>query len=630
MTIHYLPKQSLILIPENYEATVYGTDTIISDFLRLAEQLPLMTTTAATWRDEQNASSQQLTPQGVCFADTGCSVGATSRGQLFLGKPQSSTNGPNIPVFSVQKFNDTMYVGKLSMLGSTDPANDRFIHIEKDRIDPDQPVKFNIMKSAAGVNSDSDSGVVVMAQANLTSENAVLQYSGVATASKQLSTISMTPRIWRVESYGDVLVYTGDSKTCSGTSITTCSLSGNFNPVWDISNVTGTFFANVTAIYTLPAPMNVNGVSTNQVADIGRSPWRNEVPVPEVVVTGPLTPLEPGKNADPANANNTVPWGGTIEHVMDGDVPMTVVYDAIGQPIHRANDPDAIGLGTPQGDMYPGTWIHQVPDGSDVDIGDNRSVVTSSGSLSYTENYSQNVYLNAIKNKNSTLQSNAYDPFNGYLETAKATKTNNDNNVLNHLSGYWKIPTSPTYEGLNKSVFLFNAVQGPNSSKTGSVIVQPVLEYNLKDTGRCWTASSWVCGMPCVHTTRITGLSSGDKIHGQMHYLEKDSEHTTPFWQVTISKGDGISDPRRVNTTTQINNKSLLIMVGALEAYNITELSSLPGNTQFYDTTYLDQDYKAVSVSVTGEVKSNVPQWISKHLQVDVANTTMSTLRTDL
>ncbi len=101
MTIHYLPKQSLILIPENYEATVYGTDTIISDFLRLAEQLPLMTTTAATWRDEQNASSQQLTPQGVCFADTGCSVRATSRGQLFLSKPQSSTNGPNIPVFSV-------------------------------------------------------------------------------------------------------------------------------------------------------------------------------------------------------------------------------------------------------------------------------------------------------------------------------------------------------------------------------------------------------------------------------------------------------------------------------------------------------------------------------------------------
>jgi hypothetical protein len=29
-------------------------------------------------------------------------------------------------------------------------------------------------------------------------------------------------------------------------------------------------------------------------------------PVPEVIVTGPLSPLEPGKLMDPANANNTV------------------------------------------------------------------------------------------------------------------------------------------------------------------------------------------------------------------------------------------------------------------------------------------------------------------------------------
>ena len=257
--IHYLPKQSLILIPENYEATVYGTDTIISDFLRLAEQPPLMTTTAATWRDEQNASSQQLTPQGVCFADTGCSVGATSRGQLFLSKPQSSTNGPNIPVFSVQKFSDTMYVGKLSMLGSTDPANDRLIHIEKDRIDPDQPVKFNIMKSAAG--TDSDAGVVLMAQANLTNQSSVLHYMITGTASISIPAMNITPKIWQKTEAGDVLVFTGEPVKCSG--VNACQATGNFTP-----SDAASYFANATVRYTLPTNAAVPKFAVNVGSDV--------------------------------------------------------------------------------------------------------------------------------------------------------------------------------------------------------------------------------------------------------------------------------------------------------------------------------------------------------------------------
>ncbi len=249
--IHYLPKTSLILVPENYEAAVYGQDAIISDFLRLAEQPPLMALSTSSWLDEQNASSQQLTPQGVCFADTGCSVGATSRGELFLSKPQVASDG-GIPVFSVQKYNDTMYVGRLSTLGSTDPANDRLVHIEKDRIDPNQPVKFNIV---TGNGSVGGTNVVVMAAANLTNQSSVLHYTITATASQVIPAMNITPNIWKKTDAGDVLVFTGGPVKCSSTTI--CQATGDYTPADG-----ATYIANATVLYTVPAI--VNGIDGEQ------------------------------------------------------------------------------------------------------------------------------------------------------------------------------------------------------------------------------------------------------------------------------------------------------------------------------------------------------------------------------
>ena len=47
--------------------------------------------------------------------------------------------------------------------------------------------------------------VIVTAKANLISENAVLKYSGTATASQQLPSMTITPKIWRQEPSGDSL-----------------------------------------------------------------------------------------------------------------------------------------------------------------------------------------------------------------------------------------------------------------------------------------------------------------------------------------------------------------------------------------------------------------------------------------
>ena len=72
-------------------------------------------------------------------------------------------------------------------------------------------------------------------------------------------------------------------------------------------------------------------------------------------MTGPLSPVEPGTMVTATNANNSVPWGGTIEHVMNGVVPTTIVYDSSGQPQSRADDREAEIFITSQGDGVPMT-----------------------------------------------------------------------------------------------------------------------------------------------------------------------------------------------------------------------------------------------------------------------------------
>ena len=136
------------------------------------------------------------------------------------------------------------------------------IIVDKAGDDPNQPVSFAITTGTWG--NDPGTKVVLTALANLTSTNAVLHYSAIATATQQHPTFSITPRIWRQEPSGDVLVYTGAPSTCSATD--TCSISGDFTPQWDFANVTtGTFFANVTTVYTMPVSLAGVGQGNDKV-----------------------------------------------------------------------------------------------------------------------------------------------------------------------------------------------------------------------------------------------------------------------------------------------------------------------------------------------------------------------------
>ena len=368
-----------------------------------------------------------------------------------------------------------------------------------------QPIGFNII---TGNGTQGGTNVFVTAKVELTSTNAVLHYTAIATATQQLSTISITPRIWRQEPSGDVLVYTSTPTTCSATS--SCSVEGTFTPHWDFNNATGTFFANVTTIYTLPTPITTaHGSTISDIATIYQT-GGNE-PVPEVVVTGELSPLELGKIMDPANANNTVPWGGTIEHGMDGEVPTTVVYDANGNPQFFANNDlaRAIAVPDPNGTGYlPGTMVHEIPSGAVVDhFDENKQIVTHDNAIVYTEiNHPPKTPIRNQQSSRNVAGNDCGYP-GGYILRAE----NWNVNQLDKFVANWKVPSSPTLisSQIPHTMFLFNGIE-PNPVTT---ILQPVLEWDNSDTGKYWTLASWDCHDTCPHSARRT-VAVGDVIIG--------------------------------------------------------------------------------------------------------------------
>ena len=165
---------------------------------------------------------------------------------------------------------------------------------------------------------------------------------------------------------------------------TTCTLSGDFVPVWDISNITSEYFANATVSFTSSSSYKlfsvISGDNGPDRADLLSLSAKKADLVQEVLVTGELSPVPPGTTVSAEQANNTVPWGGTIEHVVDAwKVPMTIVYDASGKPLHQADDRMAVDVLAPGGGAVKATWVHEVPSGTLVNE-------TSETSLEYLLN----------------------------------------------------------------------------------------------------------------------------------------------------------------------------------------------------------------------------------------------------
>jgi len=358
--IHSIPSGSTVDGTKPYLATVTNPNVAGGSGV-------VMTVSEDKWYDESSSSQIQTFPRAVCFAGKGCSIGVAAKQQLFLsetlpGSASAVANGSYIPGFSIRQLANESWVGILSALtpdGAVTSAEPVSLGMMKYNVDPDQAINFSIISGKWG--NESGTNVVLSAKANLTSENAVLQYSGVATASQQLASMTLTPRIWKKGTAGDILVYTGESQSCMNTK--ECRLTGTFIPVWDISNVTATYFANVTTLYSLPTEITAaNPDIPGQYATI--YPTGVNEPVPEVLVTEPLVPQKPGAANNPEGT--AIPWNSTVEHALKDGEPVTAIISPDGQPVSWTKDKDSAKIGVPGNRQLPVTSVFIVPSESMV------------------------------------------------------------------------------------------------------------------------------------------------------------------------------------------------------------------------------------------------------------------------
>jgi hypothetical protein len=490
-------------------------------------------------------------------------------------------------------MSDGSHIVTVSINGSTNPADTTSIQFDKTLVNPDQGLTFNILNTISGQN------LFLTAIAEVTGGDAALHYTITGTSSVTGPNISITPRIYKVTPTGDVLMFTGEPKTC--TSGTTCTVTGDFVPaVWDVSNITSPFFANATVSFTSsPSYKLFSAIAGENGPDqVDTQPLsRTGLTAPEVVVTGELSPPEQGKIADGTSMNNVIPIGGTIEHTLKDGMPITTVSNAKGNPRFWANDTLAVDIAVPNGAGYlPGTMVHEIPSGAIVDhIDTNKQIVMNDGTILYSEINNLPTNVVQIPPEKSPLRGGDCGYPGGYIIRA-------DNwNIaqLDKFTAFWKVPSSPTLTGSSvaHTMFFFNGIE-PNPVTT---ILQPVLEWDNTDTGKYWTLASWDCavGGPCPHSVRQT-VSVGDTIKGEMSYMPKEKH-----WLISASKNSGTpTEYESVNMTT---NKSLVVFSGAFEGYCIPNMDAVPGTVEFYDMSYQYLNGSSVTLSLNPWKNSNLP-----------------------
>lgn len=226
--IHYVNSSSDVNGTVDYQTTVSSPGKSGATWVNVSE-------------DHWHKATDTMLPRAVCYADTGCSAGVVADHQVFLSKPVNVSTGA-IPVFSVHQLSDNSWVGTLGILGSSNAADTTTIQMEKNNVDPNQPINFTVNSANLGA---SGTNMFVTAQANLTNQSSILYYTITGTASVTLPEMNITPQIWEKNTtVGDVLVYTGDMVNCSAG--TSCVVTGDY-PASDAAE----YFVNATIQYTL-------------------------------------------------------------------------------------------------------------------------------------------------------------------------------------------------------------------------------------------------------------------------------------------------------------------------------------------------------------------------------------------
>jgi hypothetical protein len=343
--------------------------------------------------------------------------------------------------------------------------------------------------------------------------------------------------------------------------------------------------------------------------------------VSEVTVTGPLTPVPPGTTVSAEDANNTVPWGGTVKHTLVRGVNTTIVYDASGNPKGWADDAESEIIPVPNGDITTVTWITSLPSEALIDEADEHgelitnnttgepilSIITSDEALAFRK-AQQAAGTPAFQNSREKRYGlNIQDVKEGWVEWAEMTFDSSapsaQSKGMSNFHTEWDIPSEPKAPVDNASEAVWMGIQPTDAAVangTTSSVFQNVLMYNWKNDKeghtfpKNWSAAIWhVSSNGYDLSDRIGPLSSGNTVTGTINYLVLSNP---PKWCAQLNAG-GTSKTMCSNASIgKVDQKNVTAYV-TFEAYTFSHSPALHDNG--YDDQYFFKNVKFKNFAIT-------------------------------
>ncbi|NMB77737.1 MAG: hypothetical protein GYA23_01420 [Methanomicrobiales archaeon] len=207
-------------------------------------------------------------------------------------------------------------------------------------------------------------------------------------------------------------------------------------------------------------------------------------------------------------------------------------------------------------------------------------------------------------------KSSRVSSFNGWIEYAYDRTTTS--NPLGQFSAEWTVPSDPTSRagtGMNaRTIFLFNGIRDYPNYNT---IIQPVLEWNNRDTGYYWTISSWaLSGSSAIHSSRYT-TSKDHLIKGTMQWDTSNSA-----WYVTTYDMTSGSSTSLTTSWTPSPYSSGLEPEFALEGWQITGNADVPGSTLFQNAIFKKPNGQTLPVVLKRYISSSSAPLTQLNVQI--------------
>ena len=273
-----------------------------------------------------------------------------------------------------------------------------------------------------------------------------------------------------------------------------------------------------------------------------------------------------------------VPFGAYVIH----ENGRTLIYNKQHELIVSVCDDNVQKVYVPTRGEVPITRVYPVPSGAHVYYKRGITKVIYRGDVILTI-MEKDTNTNKIRSKSSAF----LPDFDGWIEDAQDWHVSE----VTWFSAYWDVPTSPSTT--SSTIFLFPAIEPSD----GSAIIQPVLEWKNRGSPKWTIASWWVMGSDSLYSTPID-VSVGDTIYGVMDWHENLAMWSVETCDVTTNKCTTLY----TDIFDQFGNAVFV----ALEGYDVTSKSDLPGDTYFYHVRAYNSN---------GEFYPDWKPWVSEEAQ---------------